>query len=86
MERRYKTPVDANSIEEEFKQMAIVSCNGSDEKFVEYLRNYESDLANTNSFKNKVNPLFDYVKKTGANVGSKLSVLKSIALGSKKVT
>ena len=28
-------------------------------------------------------PLFKFVKKTGANVGSKLSVLKSLALGNK---
>ena len=84
MERRFKTPVDANAVEEEVKPIVIVSCNGSDGKLVECLRKYENDLANTNSFKNTVKPLFQYVKKTGANVGSKLSVLKSIALGSKK--
>ena len=38
----------------------------------------------SNSFQNTVKLLFQYVKKKGANVASKLSVLKSIALGSKK--
>ena len=83
-ERRFKAPVDVNAIEEEAKPIVIVSCNGSDEKLVQSLRKYENDLASTNSFKNTVKPLFQYVQKTDANVGNKLSVLKSIALGSKK--
>ena len=37
----------------------------------------------TNSFKNASKPLFQFIKKTGANIGSKLSVLKSLALGNK---
>ena len=35
------------------------------------------------NFVNAKKPLFQYVKKTGANIGSKLSVLKSLALGNK---
>ena len=45
MERRFKTPVDANGVEEEVKPIVIVSCNGSDGKLVECLRKYENDLA-----------------------------------------
>ena len=37
----------------------------------------------TSTFKNKKKPIFSFIKKTSANIGSKLSVLKSIALGSK---
>ena len=36
------------------------------------------------SFKDAAKPIFQFVKKTGANVGSKLSVLKSLALGKNK--
>ena len=53
-------------------------------KLVKSIKKYQNDLEKTNSFKDGVKPLFQFVKKTGANVGSKLSVLKSIALGSNK--
>ena len=86
MERRLSTPTDRNDIdvEPDAKPIVIVSCNGTDEKLIKSIRKYESDLSNTNSFKDAVKPLFQYVKKTGSNVGSQLSVLKSIALGRKK--
>ena len=38
-------------------------------------------MARTDSFKNSPKPMFQFVKKTAASIGSKLSVLKSIALG-----
>ena len=63
------------------KPILVVSCYGSDDKLA-MLEN-EEDLLKTNSFKNISKPAFQFVKKTGANIGSKLSVLKSIALGSK---
>ena len=71
-------PSDDN---EDTKPVLIVSCHGTDEKLVETLKKHEDDLHKTNSFKNAAKPLFQYVQKTGANIGSKLSVLKSIALG-----
>ena len=48
------------------------------------IKKYEDKLSKTNSFKDASKPIFQFVKKTGANVGSKLSVLKSIALGKNK--
>ena len=45
------------------------------------VRNAEEDLARTDSFKNSQKPMFQFVKKTASNIGSKLSILKSIALG-----
>ena len=84
MDRQLIRPTDDVNVEPDSKPIVIVSCNGADEKLVKTLKKYENDLSNTNSFKDAVKPLFQYVKKTGANVGSKLSVLKSIALGSNK--
>ena len=66
------------------KPIVIVSCNGTDEKLIKTLKKYEDELSKTNSFKDGAKPIFQYVKKTAANVGSKLSVLKSIALGKKR--
>ena len=65
------------------KPILVVSCFGTDEKLVKTLKSYEDDLSKTNSFRSAVKPLFQFVKKTGPNIGSKLSVLKSIALGRK---
>ena len=48
------------------------------------LKTHEEDLLKTNSFKNSCKPLFQFVKKTGPNLASKLSVLKSLALGNKR--
>ena len=50
---------------------------------VKTLKSHEDDILKTNSFKNAKKPLFQFVKKTGANIGSRLAVLKSLALGNK---
>ena len=62
----------------------VVSCHGTDDKLIKTLKTHEEDLLKTNSFKNITKPVFQFVKKTGSNVGSKLAILKSIALGDKK--
>ena len=54
------------------------------EKLVKTLKAHENDLLQTNSFKNVSKPVFQLVEKTGLNIGNKLSVLKSIALGDRK--
>ena len=72
------TSEDTNS-----KPVLIVSCFGTDEKLVKTLKSQEDDLLKTNSFKNSSKPLFQFVKKTGPNIGNMLSVVKSIALGKK---
>ena len=72
-------PSDDN---EDTKPVLIVSCHGTDEKLVETLKKHEDDLHKTNYFKNAAKPIFLYA---GANIGSKLSVLKSIALGKREV-
>ena len=79
---RILTPLEP-TISEEAKPILVVSCFGTDEKLVKTLKSYEDDLTKTNSFRNSVKPLFQFVKKTGPNIGSKLSVLKSVALGRK---
>ena len=62
----------------------IVSCHGTDDKLVDTIKASEEDLIKTESFKNLTKPIFQFVKKTGSNVGSKLAVLKSLALGSRR--
>ena len=74
---RAPTPED----EDPHKPILIVSCHGSDGKLVKSVQNAEEELARTDSFKNTSKPIFQFVKKTAASIGSKLSVLKSIALG-----
>ena len=63
MERRLDTPTDGNDDAQDAKPVVIVSCNGTDEKLVKTIKKYENDLSNTNSFKDAVKPLFQYVKK-----------------------
>ena len=70
--------------DEESKPVLIISCHGADDKLVETIKKHEDDLSKTNSFRNASKPLFQFVKKTGANVGSKLAVLKSLALGNNR--
>lgn len=65
------------------KPILIVSCHGTDEKLVKTIMASEEDLVKTESFKKLSKPIFQFVKKTGSNIGSKFSVLKSIALGKK---
>ena len=65
------------------KPILVVSCHGTDEKLVKTIMASEDDLVKTESFKKLSKPIFQFVKKTGSNIGSKLSVLKSIALGKK---
>ena len=83
MERRLERLADVDA-DQEAKPVVIVSCSGTDEKLVKSIKKYQKDLEKINSFKDGVKALFKFVKKTGANVGSRLSVLKSIALGSNK--
>ena len=82
MERRLDPQTQTE--ESAAKPVLVVSCNETDEKLVKSLKKYEDDLSKTNSFKDASKPLFQFVKKTGANVGSRLAVLKSIALGKSK--
>ena len=79
---RSLTPSQPNE-SDDTKPILVVSCFGTDEKLVKTLKSYEDDLSKTNSFRSAVKPLFQFVKKTCPNIGSKLSVLKSIALGRK---
>ena len=58
----------------------VVSCYGTDAKLTSTLQKHQNSLLQTNSFKNSAKPLFRFVKRTAANLGSKLAVLKSIAL------
>ena len=62
------------------KQIPVISCHGTDDKLVKTLMKHEDDLLKTDSFKSFAKPLFKFVKRTAPNIGSKLSVLKSIAL------
>ena len=66
------------------KHIWVVSCHGTDGKLGKTLKAHGNDLLQTNSFKNVSKPVFQFVKKTGSNIGNKLSVLKSIALGDRK--
>ena len=83
MERQVKRNEPSDN-EQPAKPVVIVSVNGTDDKLIKTIKKHENELSNTNSFKDAAKPIFQFVKKTGANVGSKLSVLKSIALGKKK--
>jgi hypothetical protein len=56
---------------------------GTDDKLIKSIKTFEKDILKTNTFKNVKKPLFKFVNKTSANIGSKLSVLKSLALGNK---
>ena len=62
------------------KPILIVSCHGNDEKLVKNIKASEEELLKTETFKNTPKPIFQFVKKTASNIGSKLSVLKSLAL------
>lgn len=66
------------------KPILIVSCHGTDDKLVKTIANNEEDLLKTKSFEKLSKPVFQFVKKTGANIGSKLAILKSVALGGKR--
>jgi hypothetical protein len=81
MERRLERPVSTD--EDSSKPILIVSCHGSDDKLLKTIKNNEEDLCKTDSFKGSAKPIFQFVKKTASNIGCKLSVLKSIALGRK---
>ena len=65
------------------KPIRVISTFGTDDNLVKAVKNHEKDLLKTRTFINHKKPLFCYVKKTSANIGAKLSVLKSIALGKK---
>ena len=69
--------------EDTSKAVLVVSGYGTDDKLIKTLKSRENDLLKTNSFRNVSKPLFQFVNKTSANIGNKLSVLKSLALGSK---
>ena len=68
---------------DESKPILIVSGYGTDDKLIKTLKTFENDILKTKTFKNAKIPLFQFVKKTSANIGNKLSVLKSLALGNK---
>ena len=75
--------IEKNSVNNT-KPILVVSSYGTDEKLIKSLKAHEKDLLKTNSFKNIKSPMFEFVKKTGPNIGQKLGVLKSIALGNRK--
>ena len=58
----------------------VVSCHGTDEKLTSTVRKFGNSLLQTNSFKEATKPLFKFVKRTAANIGSRLAVHKSLAL------
>ena len=64
------------------KPIRVISTFGTDAELVKAVKNHEKDLSKTRTFKNRKS-LFSFVKKTSANIGAKLSVSKSIALGKK---
>jgi len=68
---------------QEVSPILIVSCHETDDKLVKTIKANEDELAKTTTFKEGPSPLFKFVKKTASNVGSKLSILRSIALGKK---
>ena len=82
MRRQLERPETVNE-DSASKPILIVSCHGSDDKLVKSIKANEEELLKTEAFKNTPKPVFQFVKKTASNVGSKLSVLKSIALGKK---
>jgi hypothetical protein len=82
LQRELERPTSANETQQP-NPILLVSCHGNDDKLVKTIKAHENGLAKTESFKNASAPLFKFVKKTASNVGSKLSVLKSIALGKK---
>jgi hypothetical protein len=77
------TTTNENQEENISKPILVVSTHGTDDKLTKTLKSFEEDILKTNSFKKARRPLFQFVKKTGANIGSKLSVLRSLALGNK---
>ena len=83
MERILERP-NTEDDEDSSKPILIISRNGSNEKLVKSVRNAEEELLRTDSFKNSQRPLFQFVKKTASNVGNKLAVLKSLALGDRR--
>ena len=86
MERELNPPNPADVGNSDSKPILVVSCFGTDDKLVKTLESHEDELLKTNSFKKSKKPLFQFVKKTGPNLGSMLSVLKPLALGSKSGT
>ena len=54
---------------------------GSARSFKTWMNSVNNALTLTDTFKSAPKPLFKYVQKTASNIGSKLSVLKSLALG-----
>ena len=76
-------PESAEDEEDTSKAILVVSSYGTDDKLIKTLKSHENDILKTNSFRNASKPLFQFVKKTSTNIGSKLSVLKSLALGNK---
>ena len=83
MERILNPVSPVNADESSSKPILVVSCFGTDDKLVKTLKTHEDDLLKTNSFKNSSKPLFQFVKKTASNIGSMLSIVKSLALGRK---
>ena len=68
---------------DESEPILVVSNFGTDDKLIKSIKNFENDFLKTNTFKNTKKTFFKFVKKTGANIGCRLSVLKSLALGHK---
>ena len=82
MQRQIERPMPVVD-DDDSKPILVVSCYGTDDKLIKTLKAHEEDILKTNSFKDASKPLFQFVKKTSTNIGNKLSILKSIALGCK---
>ena len=76
MQRQLERPQRAEE-DPASKPILRVSCHGSDDKLLKTITANEEELLKTETFKNASKPVFQFVKKTASNVGSKLAVLKS---------
>ena len=69
----------------EKKNIQIVTTFGTDEEIIKAASNAEPKLLATKSFSKVTKPLFSFVKKNAPNIGSKLAIVKRIALESQYV-
>ena len=79
-------PPENNPSQDEIKKsIQIVSTFGTDKDIIKAVSNAELKLLATQTFSNYTKPLFSRVKKNAPSIGSKLSIVKKIALESQYV-
>ena len=61
-------------------KIKVVTTFGTDGDIIKAIRNAEPKLLATRSFSKMSKPLFSFVKKTAPSIGSKLAIVKKIAL------